>query len=80
LVKRLGGPGGLPFHAFLDGQGALIVNSLAPGKNGKPGSNIGHPDKPEEVDWFMAMVAKAAPAMTKEESGVLDNYLRHQNK
>jgi hypothetical protein len=80
LMKRLGGTGGLPFYAFQDGQGATIINSNAPGKDGKPGENIGHPDKPEEVDWFMAMLAKAAPAMTAEERGTIEDRLRHQKK
>ena len=31
-MTRLGGPAGLPFFAFLDGQGALIVNSMRPGE------------------------------------------------
>lgn len=78
-MKRLGGPAGLPFMAFLDDHGAMIVNSLAPGKDGKPG-NIGHPSEPSEVDWFMAMVAKAAPAISRDEAAVLENYLRHQPK
>jgi hypothetical protein len=66
--------------AFLDDRGAMLVNSLAPGKEGKPASNIGHPSAPSEVDWFMAMVAKAAPAMTPVQAAVLENYLRHQPK
>lgn len=80
LCKRLGGPSGLPFSAFVDSQGALIVNSLAIKKDGKQGGNIGHPDSPEEVDWFMTMLAKAAPSMTQEESAVIENALRHQKK
>src|SRR5206468_9360758 len=27
LLKKLGGPGGLPYSAFLDAKGTLIVNS-----------------------------------------------------
>src|SRR5204863_3100336 len=30
LLKKLGGPDGLPFSAFLDAQGVLIVNSKPP--------------------------------------------------
>ena len=58
----------------------MLLNSMAPGKDGKKASNIGHPSEPGEVDWFMAMVAKAAPAMTPAETAVLENYLRHQPK
>ena len=80
LMKRLGGPAGLPFFAFLDGQGALLVNSIRPGENGKPGGNIGHPFEPVEVDWFLKMLRKGAPGMTPEETAVLEKYLRAQKK
>jgi thiol-disulfide isomerase/thioredoxin len=80
FMKAVGGPAGLPFFAFLDSKGALIVNSLRPGEAGKSPENIGHPDKPEEVDWFMTMVNKAAPRMTREEAGTLEKYLRNQKK
>jgi hypothetical protein len=78
LLKALGGPSGLPFFAFLDEKGTPIVNSLRPGENGKPAENIGHPDKPEEVDWFLAMVGKAAPRISREEAGTLEKWLRNQ--
>jgi len=80
LFKRLGGPAGLPFFAFLDSRGKMIVNSIRPGENGKKGSNIGHPDKPYEIDWFLAMLGKAVPAMTPEETATLEKWLRSQKK
>ena len=80
LMKALGGPSGLPYLAFLDEKGKLIVNSMRPGEGGKPAENIGHPDKPEEVDWFMVMVGKAAPHITHEEAATIENALRHQKK
>src|SRR6266403_5210204 len=40
LLKKLGGPDGLPFSAFLDAQGVLIVNSKPPTAGGN-GHNIG---------------------------------------
>jgi len=79
LLKSLGGPSGLPFFAFLDQKGTMIVNSLRP-VGGKPAENIGHPAEPEEVDWFMTMLSKAAPSMTHEESGTLEKWLRNQKK
>jgi hypothetical protein len=80
LMKRLGGSEALPYFAFLDSKGELIVNSNAPPKDGKKGGNIGHPYEPDEVDWFMAMVAKAAPRITADESAALEKYLRAQKK
>ncbi len=81
LVKVGGDPEtSLPFFAFLDEHGALIVNSAPPGP-GKPGSrNIGYPGQPSEIDWFLAMVRKAAPAITRDEAGVLERYLRAPKK
>src|SRR6266478_4791872 len=40
LLKKLGGPGGLPYSAFLDAKGTLIVNSK------RDGANIGYPAQP----------------------------------
>ena len=79
-LKSVGGPSGLPFIAFLDEKGTLIVNSKRPGDHGKAAENIGHPYQPEEVDWFMTMVAKAAPRMTAAEAGKLEKWLRNQPK
>ena len=79
LWKRLGGSDGPPFIAFLDAQGNLIVNSNRPKEDGKT-ENIGHPMEPEEVDWFLAMVHKAVPQITHEESDTLEHYLRNQKK
>ena len=53
----------------------MVVNSLRP-----QGGNIGHPMEPYEVDWFLAMVKRAVPAMTAEEAKVLENWLRAQKK
>lgn len=75
LMTRLGGIGGLPFFAFLNGQGALLVNSVRPG-----GENIGHPVAPEEIDWFMTMLRKAVPSMTPQEMAPLETWLRAQKK
>ncbi len=51
------------------------MNSIRPGKDGKSG-NIGHPFKPHEIDWFLTMLAKAAPRMTPKEKATLENWLR----
>jgi len=66
-----GKPAGLPFFAFLDEKGEPIVSSLQP-----DGSNIGYPNEPQEIDWFMVMLKKAAPAMSPNESETLARQLR----
>lgn len=79
LLKQLGGSSSLPYFAFLDAQGAPIVDSLRPGKDGR-GENIGHPYEPVEVDWFMSMLEKAVPRMTPDERATIEKYLRAQKK
>jgi hypothetical protein len=80
LEKRLGGPAGLPFFAFLKPDGELIVNSMEPPAGGRKGGNIGHPAEPHEIDWFLEMLKKAAPKMTPEERAEIDKPLRPTSK
>ncbi len=73
--RRLGGPDALPFHAFTDARSALIVNCRRP-TGGGAGKNIGYPDQPEEVEWFLQMIQKAAPKISQKESAVLEIALK----
>jgi len=79
-MKSLGGPSGLPYFAFLDSDGKMLVNSLEPPNGANKGGNIGHPFQPHEVDWFMVMLSKGAPEMTGEERATLEKFLRAQKK
>jgi hypothetical protein len=72
---RLGGPDALPFHAFTDARGALIVNCMRP-TGGGAGKNIGYPDQPEEVEWFLKMIQKAAPKISQSELATLGRALK----
>ena len=77
ILKQVGGPAGLPFSAFLDRSGKLIVNS---NRNGEAGQNIGHPYQPAEVDWFLEMMKKAAPQISATDLETLETALRNQKK
>jgi len=80
-MTQVGGAfAGLPFFAFLDETGKTIVNSIRPGEGSAATRNIGHPAQPQEVDWFLVMVRKAAPGISPDEVTVLDNWLRAQKK
>jgi hypothetical protein len=79
-LKRVGGPEELPFSAFLDSKGTLIVNSKRPSDGGSVGGNIGYPSESEEIDWFVAMMKRAAPKITPEDLKVIDTALRNQKK
>ena len=72
---RLGGPDALPFHAFTDARGALIVNCRRP-TGGGAGRNIGYPDQPEEVEWLLQMIQKAAPRISQNELAALETALK----
>jgi thiol-disulfide isomerase/thioredoxin len=74
LLKQLGGPSGLPYSAFLDAQGALIVNSKLNGQN------IGYPSQPVEIDWFIRMMKQAAPNMSPDDLKAIETALRNPKK
>jgi hypothetical protein len=80
LMARLGGKdAGLPFFAFLDAEGNPVVSSIRPNAAKASSANIGYPGQPEEIDWFLAMLAKAVPAMTPAESSAIEQWLRKHN-
>jgi thiol-disulfide isomerase/thioredoxin len=80
LLKSLGGPAGLPYSAFLDRKGALIVNSKQPSAGGGEGNNIGYPAQPSEIDWFVQMMKKAAPKMSEDDQKTIETALRSAKK
>ena len=81
VLDRVGGKlAGLPFFAFLDSNGATVVNSIKPGKSNPAQRNIGHPVQPDEIDWFMKMLKQAAPAISAAEAKPLEDWLRAQKK
>src|ERR1039458_8722008 len=70
LLKQLGGPSGLPYSAFLDAKGGLIVNSK------RNGANIGYPGEPAQVDCFIVMMKKAAPNIAQDDLKTIETALR----
>jgi hypothetical protein len=81
IMEKFGGRNaGLPFFAFVDARGELIVNSKRPTDGEPAGSNIGHPFAPEEIAWFMKMLNKAAPKMTQAEAQKIETWLKQQKK
>jgi thiol-disulfide isomerase/thioredoxin len=74
VLKDLGAHGGLPFMVFVDAQGAVIANSELKGQN------IGFPAEPEEIDWFVQMMKKAAPGMAEADMKVIETALKSAKK
>lgn len=75
LLRNLGGPAGLPYSAFLDAKGALIINSKCPPSKSSDGNNIGFPAQPNEIDWFIQMIKKAAPKISEQDLNLIRNAL-----
>jgi thiol-disulfide isomerase/thioredoxin len=81
LLEKYGGvyPGGsvdLPFVALLDAKGKLIVNSTQPSKTNSATTGIGFPTEPADIQWFLSMLQKAAPAMTETEAHKIQEGLQ----
>src|ERR1051326_1563005 len=49
---------GLPWFAFIDGNGKALVTSTA------PTGNVGHPNAPEEVAYFKTMLQQVKHHLT----------------
>jgi thiol-disulfide isomerase/thioredoxin len=81
LLMKYGGvsPGAeatIPFMAMLDQKAKLIVNSNKPGKKKPSDAGTGFPSEPDEISWFLEMLKKAAPAITPEETRIVQAGLR----
>jgi hypothetical protein len=43
---------------------------------GKKAENIGYPNQPYEIDWFMEMLKRAAPGASADEVNAVEGWLR----
>lgn len=77
LAAKYGNTDGVPFIVFLDASGAPIVTS---NRNGSPKDNIGYPDSPEEIDWFMVMLKKSVPELAADEAHTVEAWLRKTSR
>ena len=77
FLNSIGGKGkGVPWLAMLDINGKLIVSSDRPDpKNKSSNSNIGYPDAPEEIDWFIGMLRNAAPQLNQQDLANVSTWL-----
>jgi thiol:disulfide interchange protein len=74
LRSALGGVGepGFPFLIMTDENGKPIVNSY---RNGNVDSNIGYPAVQKEIDWYIEMLKRAAPALSPEDLAAMHAWL-----
>ncbi len=67
---------GWPFFVILDAEGKPIVNSDRPDPKSATGkSNVGYPAAPEEVDWFVEMLRRAAPSLSRQDLASVHAWL-----
>lgn len=52
---------GFPFIVMTDASGRPLVNSY---RNGNSNDNIGYPVLPQEIDWYIEMLKRAAPELS----------------
>ena len=80
LRSSVGGANpGYPYLVMLDSVGKPIVNSFCAAGCQPPGENIGYPATPGEIDWFMKMVQKAAPALSASDASALRAWLTRRS-
>jgi thiol-disulfide isomerase/thioredoxin len=79
VLQHVGGKdAGIPFMAFVDENGNLIVNSIRP--FGKLSQNIGYPGALAEIDFFLKMIKTAAPGITPADLKQIEDSLNAANK
>ena len=66
---------GLPWFAFLDGDGKCLIHSTR-----EKGGNIGHPAKPDEVEYFKTMLQTVKKQLTDDDINFLIKSIEAFNK
>lgn len=75
-----GAKAGIPYFFFVDKDGKTIINSTRPANGDDKGGNVGCPYEPKEIAWFMTMLGKAAPKMSKDESTAIQKAFESLKK
>jgi thioredoxin-related protein len=75
LRTALGGVGepGFPFLVMTDENGTALVNSYI---KGTAPNNIGYPALPEEIDWYIEMLKRAAPSLAPADLTATHTWLQ----
>ncbi len=75
LRTALGGVGepGFPFLVMTDENGNPLVNSY---RDGKTSGNVGYPALPDEIDWYVEMLERAAPSLSPTDLTSIRTWLQ----
>ena len=65
---------GLPWFAFVDGDGKAVITSTG------PKGNVGHPYQPHEVEHFKTMLMKVKRHLTDADIDFLIKSIEEANK
>ena len=70
----------LPLIVMLTSSGKVIADSVHPVYGRRDiRANVGYPDSPSGIDWFLEMLRRAAPSLTVNESAAIQNWLRQHS-
>jgi hypothetical protein len=64
---------GFPWLVITDENGKSLVNSY---RNGDISGNVGYPAAPEEIDWYIEMLKRAAPALSADDLAAIRTWLK----
>jgi hypothetical protein len=56
------------------------VTSERPIAGQRTGANVGYPTEPEEIEWFLNMMKKGAPALSEDEMRTVEDWLRRDSE
>jgi thioredoxin-related protein len=72
---------GLPLMVILDSSGTPIVDSVRPvyGRRNNH-ANIGYPETPTGIRWFLEMLRRGAPSLTSNEIETIESWLLQHSK
>jgi thiol-disulfide isomerase/thioredoxin len=65
---------GIPWHAFLDAEGRILITSVG------PKGNIGHPLRPAEITYFIHMIKETSRNITPGQISTIEKALNQQQK
>lgn len=78
-IKYHGDHSGIPFWFILDKKGDLLADSRMVGNDGKVGDNVGCPATPEEVDYFVKVLAKTSDLNPGELLRIQKKFAKNQH-
>lgn len=66
-----------PILVITDADGKPLIDSF---RNEDRNANIGYPDAPEEIDWYIEMLKRAAPTLTPAEIQATHTWLKKHSR